>query len=167
MTLILETVFEILQFYFIQFIAIYLLMLLTLLIFCYQSTNQVSTKYSDNVNDANSVINLMFFRPNILKFDNYTIYPELRYSSNYALLIVNIPIIEEFILNKRHTIIKNNKEKYKFIFELIEAIKKINTKHLIDKDLLKLTVQEFANKSDVIWYKHSRYINTTKHSKAW
>ena len=79
----------------------------------------------------------------------------------------NIPIIEEFILNKRHTIIKNNKEKYKFIFELIEAIKKINTKHLIDKDLLELTVQEFANKSDVIWYKHSRYINTTKHSKAW
>ena len=52
-------------------------MLLTLLIFCYQSTNQVSTKYSDNVNDASSVINLMFFRPNILKFDNYTIHPKL------------------------------------------------------------------------------------------
>jgi len=99
----------------------------------------------------------MFLRPNILKFDNYTIHPELQYLSNHALLMINIPIIEKLILNKWHTIIKNNKEKYKFIFELIKAIKKINTRHLIDKDSLELTVQEFANKLDVIWYKHSRY----------
>ena len=39
-------------------------------------TNQVSTRYLDNANDLNSVINLMFLRPSSFKFDNYTIYPE-------------------------------------------------------------------------------------------
>ena len=29
-----------------------------------------------------------------------------------------------------------------------------------------LPVQEFANKSDIIWYKFSKCINITKHSKV-
>jgi len=33
--------------------------------------------------------------------------------------------------------------------------------------LLELAVQEFANKSDIIWYKFSKCINITKHSKTW
>jgi len=63
-------------------------------------TNQVLTRYLDNVNDANSVIDLMFLRPNSLEFNNYTIYPELQYLSNHTPLMVNIPIIKEFILDK-------------------------------------------------------------------
>jgi len=63
-------------------------------------TNQVLTRYSDNVNDANSVIDLMFLKHNSLEFDNYTIYSELQYLSNHALLMVNISIIKEFILDK-------------------------------------------------------------------
>ena len=41
------------------------------------STNQVPTRYSDNVNNANFVIDIIFLRPNSLEFDNYTIYPKL------------------------------------------------------------------------------------------
>jgi len=37
----------------------------------------------------------------------------------------------------------------------------------MNKESLKLAVQEFANKSDIIWYKHLKYVNITKHSKAW
>jgi len=84
---------------------------------------------------------------------------------DHALLTVDIFIIEEFVLDEWHTIIKNSKEKDKFITELIDAIKKI--KWLINKESLKLAVQEFTNKSDVICYKHLKYINITKHSKAW
>jgi len=47
-------------------------------------------------------------------------------------------------------IIKNSKEENKFIFELIKAIKKIDTRNLMNKNLLELAVQEFANKSDII-----------------
>jgi len=48
------------------------------------STNQVPTRYSDNVNNANFVIDIIFLRPNSLEFDNYTIYPKLWHSSNHA-----------------------------------------------------------------------------------
>jgi len=104
----------------------------------------------DNINDANFVIDLMFLRPNSLEFNNYTIHPKLQYLSNHTLLTVNISIIKEFVPDKQHMIIKNSKEENKFIFELIKAIKKIDTRNLMNKNLLELAVQEFANKSDII-----------------
>jgi len=55
---------------------------------------------------------------------------------------------KEFVQNKRCTIIKNSKEKEKFTFKLIEAIKKIDTSH---KELLKLIVQEFVRSLDLMW----------------
>ena len=91
-------------------------------------TNQVSTRYLDNTNDSNLIIDLMFLRPNSLEFNNYTIYPEFQYSSDHALLKVGISIIKDFVLDKQYTIIKNSEEENHFITELIKAIKKINTK---------------------------------------
>ena len=130
-----------------------------------KSNNQVSTRYLDNTQDMNSVINLIFLRLNFSEFDYYTIYPEFCCLSNYTLLIVDISIIEKFIPNKC-TIIKNSEED-KFITDLIKAIKKINTKQISNQESLKLAIQEFTNKSDVIWYKYSKYVNITKYSKAW
>jgi len=49
-----------------------------------KSTHQVSTRYSDNIQNSNSVIGLMFLRPNSLKLNNYTIHPELQYSSDHT-----------------------------------------------------------------------------------
>ena len=129
-------------------------------------TNQVPTGYSDNTNDANSVIDLMFLRPNFSEIDNHTIHPKLQYSLDHASLTADISIIKKFVLNKWYAIIKNSKEEDKFIIELIDAIKKINTEWLMNKESLKLAVQEFANKSDIIWYEHLKYVNITKHSKA-
>jgi len=103
-------------------------------------TNQVSTRYLNNANNSNSVINLMFLRSNSLGFDNHSIFPDLQHSSDHTLLIVNIFIIEEFVQDKRYTIIKNSKEKEKFTSKLMKTIKKINIPQLVDKDSLKLTV---------------------------
>ena len=75
------------------------------------STNLAPTRYSDNSENSNSVIDLMFLRPNSVELDNYLILPELWFSSNHTPLVVNIQIIEEFIPIMRRTIIKNNKEK--------------------------------------------------------
>ena len=47
------------------------------------STNSIPTKYSDNKNNLNS-INLIFLTPNMLKFDNHTILPELHYSFEHS-----------------------------------------------------------------------------------
>ena len=97
-------------------------------------TNQVLTRYLDNMNNSNLVIDLMFLRPSSFEFDNYTIYPKFQYSSDYTPLIVDISIIKEFIPDKQYTIIKNSEEENHFITELIEAIKKVDTKQLIDKE---------------------------------
>jgi len=64
--------------------------------------------------------------------------------------MVNISILEEFIHDKCHTIIKNSKEKEKFTSELIDTIKKINTSQLGDKNSLEVVVQEFARCTDLI-----------------
>ena len=105
-----------------------------------KSTNQVSIRYSDNIQNMNSVINLIFLRPNSLEFDNYTIHSESCYLSDHTLLTVDISIVKEFVPNKWCTIIKNSEEKDKFITNLIEAIKKIDTKQISSKDSLELAV---------------------------
>jgi len=63
---------------------------------------------------------------------------------------VDISIIEEFISNKQHMIIKNSKEEDKFVIDLIKSIKKMDTEHISNKELLVEVVQEFSNKSDIL-----------------
>jgi len=74
------------------------------------STNQVSTRYSDDVQNSNSVVNLMFFRPNSLELNNHTIYSDFCYLFDHIPLTVDIFIIKEFVPKKQHTIIKNSGE---------------------------------------------------------
>ena len=104
------------------------------------STNLVPIRYLDNENNSNSIIDLIFLRPNLLEFDNYTILSNLQHSLDQAPLVVNISIAEEFIQDQICTIIKNSEKEVKFTSKLIEAIKKINTSQIIDKDLLELAV---------------------------
>ena len=73
--------------------------------------NPVTTRYPDNNNDSNSVINLMFLRSNSLELDNYLILPDLQYLLDHAPLVVDIQIIKEFLQDIRCTIIRNSKEK--------------------------------------------------------
>ena len=65
------------------------------------STNQLSTRYSDNYNDSNSVINLIFLRQDSLKLDNHIIYPDWRLLLDHTPLIINIMTIEEHVQTKK------------------------------------------------------------------
>jgi len=40
------------------------------------STNSVPTRYLDNDNNSNFIIDLIFLRSNFLEFDSHTIFPE-------------------------------------------------------------------------------------------
>jgi len=95
------------------------------------------------------------------------IHPEKRLLSDCTLLTVNIVIIVEHIQTKKHIIVKNSKKEKNFIAELIEAIKRPNIEHISSKETLEQTVQEFAKNTDKIWFKHSKIVNITKHSKSW
>jgi len=123
---------------------------------------QVSTCYSNNANNMNSVIDLFFLWSNSTELNNYIILPELWFPSDHTLLIVNISINEEFIQEKHQTIIKNSKEESKFTLDLIEAIGNIETTTILNKDVLEYIIQEYTRISELIWYKYSRVIKITK-----
>ena len=74
-------------------------------------TNQILTRYSENANDVNFIIDLMLLGPNSSEIDNHTIHSDLQYSSNHALLTVNISIIKEFVPDKQCTIIKKQQRR--------------------------------------------------------
>ena len=87
-----------------------------------KATNCVPTRYLDNQNNLNLVIDLIFLCSNLLELNNHTIHPEWRLLSDHVPLTVNIAIIEEHIQTKKYTIIKNSKEERNFT-KLIEIIK--------------------------------------------
>ena len=78
---------------------------------------------------------------------------------------MNIAIFEENIQMKKCTIVKNSEEENNFIIKLIEVIKRLNTKDIQSKEVPENIVQSFANCMERIWYKHSKIVNITKHSK--
>jgi len=62
--------------------------------------DQVPTQYTDNSNDSNSVIDLMFLRVDFEEFNNYSIIPNLRSLLDHTLLTISIIINKEFIQDK-------------------------------------------------------------------
>ena len=102
-----------------------------------KSTSQILTRYSDNQNDSNLVIDLMFFQPSSSELNNHMIHPKWRLSSDHVPLTVEIVIIEEHVQTKKHTIVKNSKEEKKFLAKLIETIRELNTENILNKEILK------------------------------
>ena len=96
------------------------------------SIAQVSTRYTDNSNNSNSVIDLMFLWANAEEFDIHTILLDLQSSSDHTLLTVNIIISKEFIQDKRRIIVKNSKEEARFIKELTSRVECIDITNISD-----------------------------------
>jgi len=63
---------------------------------------------------------------------------------------VKISILEEHIQTRKQTIVKNSKEEIKFIANVIELVKRLNTNHISSKEDLENIVQEFAHSIDDI-----------------
>ena len=93
-------------------------------------TNQFPIRYLDNQQDSNSVINIMFLRPELLEYDNHSIHPDWILTSNHTSLAINIVIFKEYIQTRKCTIVKNSKEEDNFFNKLIGAIKELNTKNI-------------------------------------
>jgi len=73
--------------------------------------NQVPTRYSDNDNNSNSVIDLMFFQCDSTELNNHSIHPNWHLISDHTPLIITIPTIPITEINidlQKRTIIKNS-----------------------------------------------------------
>jgi len=75
--------------------------------------------------------------------------------------------MKEHIQTRKCTLVKNSKEEENFITELIRVITRLNTENILSKEILEQVIQTFTNDIDRIWFKHSKFVNITKYSKAW
>jgi len=130
-------------------------------------TNQVPTRYTDNINDSNSVIDLMFLQCNSSILNNHSIHPEWYLSSDHAPLTITISILDEFINTCKSTIQKNNIEEKQFVNDTISAIKNLDVSNLLDILLLEKAVNDSSKNIDNAWNKNAKLTNITKHSKRW
>ena len=130
-------------------------------------TENFLTRYSDNNQDSNSILDLVFLWPNWIELNNYYIYLDWRLFSDHASISVDISIVKEQIQSSKHVLIKNSKEKDWFIKELINSIKNLKTDSILNSSALEEIVNSFATNINSLWYKHSKKVNITRHSKAW
>ena len=59
------------------------------------------TRYSDNTQDLNSVLDLVFLCPNSPEHNNHCIYPDWRLISDHIPITVNISILEKYVQTKK------------------------------------------------------------------
>jgi len=125
-------------------------------------TNLVLTRYSNNINDSNSVIDLMFFHSGSSKLNNHFIHPDWQLISDHASLTITIPIIEESINTTKHLIIKDSKKEVSFIKEVTISVRNLKTSNLLDIISLDRAVNEFTSTVNNTWEKNSKIINIMK-----
>ena len=131
------------------------------------STNWVPTRYSNNIQEANSVIDFMFLQFGSSKMDNHLIHPNWRLTSDHTYLTVVIPIIKEHIQTKKCSIVKNSNKEYTFIKELTESLRSINTLDIGDIVHLDSIINEFTSSLESIYAKNLKVINIMVYSKSW
>ena len=130
-------------------------------------TDQVLTRYLDNVNDSNSVINLMFLCSDSSELNTYHIYPEQYLTSDHTFLTIIIFITKEHIDTYKRTIAKNSEEDHMFIKEVIVSFTKLNMSSISNIPDLEEVVLDFADIVQHTWIKYLKLINITRYSKSW
>jgi len=95
-------------------------------------TNPGPTRFSDTTGESNSVIDLMFLCHRSVELDNHSILPNSCLSSDHAPLIIDIPIIEEFIPSSKFVIPPNSEQESNF--------SKLDMSHIENIDILETTV---------------------------
>ena len=125
------------------------------------------TRFSDNDQNSNLVLDLIFTWPSSTEFNWHHIHLDWRLSSNYAPITIDIPIRDEDIPTKQCSLIKESDEENQFIEDLIQFIKNLNTSSIQDIESLEEVVQFLATNIKDIWFKHLKMVNITRQSKAW
>ena len=81
--------------------------------------------------------------------------------------MVSIIIEEEFVQERKQTIIKSSEEEKEFINKLKVNISNMNTTDILDSNTLEYLTEAFFCIAENIWNKYSKMANITKCSKAW
>ena len=94
------------------------------------SINLVPTKYMDNSQDLNLVLDLMFLWAGPVEFDNYEISPDLQSPLNHAHLSISIIVEKESIQEKKRFIIRNSDKEKEYINKLRNRLGSMETTNI-------------------------------------
>jgi len=129
--------------------------------------NQVPTRYADNSQDLNLVLDLIFLWFGSEEFNNHLIQSKWHFTSDYTSLIITISIIKEHIQTKKWMIVKDSDKEKNFVNKLIKSISLININNLLNIESLENVVLTLTYSMERIWEENSKIINITKHSESW
>ena len=104
-------------------------------------TNPGPTRFTDNPQDSNSVIDLVFLPPNNPGFGCHLLHPEIQKPSDHVPLTIKIGIKEINIDINIWTIGKDSKEEENFINSITNGIMILDTANINSKETLENTVQ--------------------------
>ena len=122
-------------------------------------TEILPTQYSDNTQNSNSVLDLVFLHPNSTEYNNYHIHLEWRLISDHTPITIDIHIYKEQVQTRKQSLPKNSEKEAYFINELIYSIKSFNTNSL-------LSVGAFKCQRDLETYRQSRQLEDWKRFKG-
>ena len=125
------------------------------------------TRYSNNDQNLNSVLDLVFLQPDSVELNTHQIHPDWRLSFNHAPISITIPIIKEHSQIYKYILIKNSKEEEQFVKEVKNSIKNLKTNFIININTLEETVNLLAVNIDSLWHKNSKKVNISRYFKAW
>ena len=80
----------------------------------------------------------------------------------YALLSVSIIVEEEFIQEKKQSIIKNSDEEKEFVNELRNRLEAMEITNITSCEILESITQEFTTLIKNLWNKFLKMVNITK-----
>ena len=130
-------------------------------------TNPGPTRFSDTIGESNSVIDLMFLHHGSVELDNHSILPNCRLSSDHAPLIIDVPIVDEFIPTSKFAIPPKSEHETKFIKDVISNFSELDTSHIETIDNLESIVNQLSVIVDQMWAKNAKKSRHSKHSKQW
>ena len=130
-------------------------------------TKKFPTRFSDNNQNSNSVLDLVFTWPSSTEFNYYHIHLDERLMSDHASITVNIYIDNENIPTKWHSLVKGSDEEKQFIEDLTRFIKNLNISPIQNAEFLEEIVQHLVTNIENIWFKYLKTVNITRYSKAW
>ena len=127
--------------------------------------NPGPTRFVDNQQDSNSVLNLVFMNPNNSGFNKHTLNPDICLPSDYVSLIIEVGIKEENIDYTFQAIKKDSKEEEAFIRDILKGIKNIDTSELKNQMDIQRCATALSTTFKDAWFIHSSTKRITKHSK--
>ena len=128
-------------------------------------TNSSPTRFSDTAGESNSIIDLMFLRYGSAELNNHTILSRLRLSSDYAPLLINIPIFEEVVYSLKFTIPPKSDQELAFIKDIISNFKSLDMSNINNSEKLEQLINQLGSIIEQLWIKNAKKSRITKHSK--